>query len=130
MAPEVIKKENAGFPSDVWSLGVLLYVILVGTYPFKAENDKDLYRKIEKGYYTMPEALPAGAKNLLKKMLAVEPIRRPTCNQILGDPWIAAGSFYAPAGNIGICRTTVPMAQRIRKKHSSENIRMDVDVIQ
>jgi MAP/microtubule affinity-regulating kinase len=78
MAPEVIRKENAGLPSDIWSLGVLLYVLLIGTYPFKAENDKDLYRKIERAHVVIPEHVGKQPAALLRRMLCLDATRRPT----------------------------------------------------
>lgn len=47
MAPEIVsKKEYCGPPADVWALGVLLFALLHGRFPFKGANDKDLFRKI------------------------------------------------------------------------------------
>jgi serine/threonine protein kinase len=47
MAPEIVaKKEYFGPPVDIWSAGILLYVMLVGHFPFKGTDDKNLYSKI------------------------------------------------------------------------------------
>jgi serine/threonine protein kinase len=47
MAPEIVaKKEYYGPPVDIWSAGILLYVMLVGHFPFKGTDDKNLYSKI------------------------------------------------------------------------------------
>lgn len=47
MSPEIVnKREYRGCPADVWALGVLLYAILCGTFPFKGSTDKELYTKI------------------------------------------------------------------------------------
>ena len=44
MAPEIVmKKEYAGPPADVWALGVVLYAMLCGNFPFKGHNDRDLF---------------------------------------------------------------------------------------
>jgi MAP/microtubule affinity-regulating kinase len=89
MAPEIVsKKEFAGPPADVWALGVLLYAILCGVFPFKGIDDKDLYRKIMRGTFGFPDHLSAQARNLLIRMLTVEPDCRPTATDILCDQWV------------------------------------------
>ena len=55
MAPEIVgKKEYLGPPADVWALGVLLYVLLSGYFPFKGTTDRELYLRIQKGEYVTP----------------------------------------------------------------------------
>lgn len=79
MAPEIVNKwEFRGPPSDIWALGVLLYALLCGTFPFKGQTDKELYRKITKGDFTEPDFLSDDAKRLLKRIMNVEPSKRPT----------------------------------------------------
>lgn len=52
MSPEIVmKREYYGAPSDLWACGVLLYVLLCGTFPFKSAFEKDLFRKISKGQF-------------------------------------------------------------------------------
>eukprot|EP00415_Alexandrium_ostenfeldii_P002691 UN2691 len=47
MAPEIVsRKEYSGFCADIWAMGVLLYALLCGSFPFRGQNDRDLYRKI------------------------------------------------------------------------------------
>lgn len=78
MAPEIIKKDANGMPTDIWALGVTLFAMLTGTYPFKADNDKDLYKKIVVGRFSIPEYVNPKAKALIQRLLHPEPIRRPT----------------------------------------------------
>jgi MAP/microtubule affinity-regulating kinase len=90
MAPEIVaRREYYGPPVDVWAIGVLLYAITAGTFPFKGASDKDLYRKIIKGSFEIPECVPAKVKVLIKRMLQVDPLRRPTCQQLLADAWLS-----------------------------------------
>lgn len=74
MAPEIIaKKEYSGAPADVWALGVLLYTILVGNFPFIGTNiiniiilgitDGDLYKKINNGKFKVPGIIIINIKN-------------------------------------------------------------------
>ncbi|KAK7427124.1 Protein kinase [Neonectria magnoliae] len=87
-APEVIGgKLYAGPEVDVWSCGVILYVLLVGRLPFDDEHIPSLFAKIAKGTYSIPQWMPAGAANLIKRMLVVNPVQRATIEEIRQDPW-------------------------------------------
>lgn len=87
-APEVIGgKLYAGPEVDVWSCGVILYVLLVGRLPFDDEHIPSLFAKIARGTYSIPQWMPSGAANLIKKMLVVNPVQRATIEEIREDPW-------------------------------------------
>ncbi|OWM65262.1 hypothetical protein CDL15_Pgr008852 [Punica granatum] len=87
-APEVISgKLYAGPEIDVWSCGVILYALLAGTLPFDDESLPNLYRKIKGGVYTLPSHLPSGAKELIARMLVVDPIKRITIPEIRQHHW-------------------------------------------
>jgi serine/threonine protein kinase len=56
MAPEIVNKtEYCGPPADIWALGILLYAMLSGSFPFRGSTDKDLYRRITRGTFNMPD---------------------------------------------------------------------------
>jgi serine/threonine protein kinase len=63
MAPEITRKSDyEGMPVDIWALGVLLYVMLTGTFPFRGTSEQDLYARIQRGSYKeVHEAIPAQA---------------------------------------------------------------------
>nr|AER10553.1 AMP-activated protein kinase alpha subunit [Echinococcus granulosus] len=87
-APEVISgKLYAGPEVDVWSCGVILYALLCGTLPFDEEHIPTLFKKIKAGFFHMPEWLGASVRDLLKKMLTVDPIKRISIDDIRKHPW-------------------------------------------
>ena len=66
MCPEIVmKKEYLGPPTDIWACGILLYALLCGQFPFKSPYEKDLYKRIARGIFAIPESLSPEAKNLL-----------------------------------------------------------------
>lgn len=90
-APEVIGgKLYAGPEVDVWSCGVILYVLLVGRLPFDDEHIPSLFAKIARGTYVVPTWMSPGAAALIKKMLVVNPVQRATIEEIRQDPWFMA----------------------------------------
>jgi serine/threonine protein kinase len=83
MPPEIVqKKEYIGFNADVWCLGILLYTLLCGAFPFRGANEKELYAKICKGEFPMPDYLTENDKSLLQLLLQVKPEKRPVCDEV------------------------------------------------
>ncbi|KAL6994185.1 SNF1-related protein kinase catalytic subunit alpha kin10 [Sarracenia purpurea var. burkii] len=90
-APEVISgKLYAGPEVDVWSCGVILYALLCGTLPFDDENIPNLFKKIKGGIYTLRSHLSPGARDLIPRMLVVDPMKRMTIPEIRQHPWFQA----------------------------------------
>ncbi|KAL9937883.1 hypothetical protein V8E36_003428 [Tilletia maclaganii] len=87
-APEVISgKLYAGPEIDIWSCGVILYVMLCGRLPFEDEYIPQLFKKINGGIYSLPSYLSPEAKSLLQSMLVVDPVKRITIAEIRSLPW-------------------------------------------
>lgn len=89
-APEVISGKLYGGPEvDVWSCGVILYALLCGSLPFDDENIPNLFKKIKGGIYNLPSHLSPGARDLIPRMLLVDPLKRITIPEIRQHPWFS-----------------------------------------
>ncbi|EOA17843.1 hypothetical protein CARUB_v10006247mg [Capsella rubella] len=87
-APEVISGNPYSGPGvDVWSCGVILYALLSGYLPFIDEHLPSLYNTIMRGEYRIPFHLPSLARDLISRMLTVDPFRRITIPEIRRHPW-------------------------------------------
>ena len=92
VAPEVLKHTGYSASCDVWSMGVVLYVMLSGYTPFYSDNTSKLFKQIMNGKFQMPAsewgAISDDAKDLVRQMLTVDPHKRITAKGSLQHPWI------------------------------------------
>ncbi|EAS02022.1 calcium-dependent kinase (macronuclear) [Tetrahymena thermophila SB210] len=91
IAPEVLRhKYNE--KCDVWSCGVIMYILLCGYPPFNAARDEDIMKKVEKGVFTFPKDdwkdITIEAQQMICKMLTMDPQKRYSAEEALQDPWI------------------------------------------
>ncbi len=69
MSPEIVSKKPHNYmKADIWALGIVLFALLTGKFPFKGETNKDLYKKIARGSFQLPD-VSMEAKAVLLKML-------------------------------------------------------------
>lgn len=91
IAPEVLRK-SYDEKCDVWSCGVILYIMLCGYPPFAGNSDKEIFSKIKNSSLKFPEGdwtnVSSEAKSLVKRMLEYEPVRRLSAQEALGNKWI------------------------------------------
>lgn len=81
IAPEVLEGKNGhSYEVDVWSLGVIIYTLIIGKPPFETSNVKSTYEKIRKNIYRFPDHVPISedAKDLITWILNGDPTNRPT----------------------------------------------------
>lgn len=92
VAPEVLRKKGYdGSKADLWSCGVILYVLLAGFLPFQDENITSMYRKVFKAEFVYPPWFSSDAKRLISKLLVSDPDRRITIKSIMRVPWFRKG---------------------------------------
>ncbi|KAG0665794.1 hypothetical protein C6P45_000334 [Maudiozyma exigua] len=88
-SPEIVMgKSYHGAPSDVWSCGIILFALLTGHLPFNDNNIKKLLLKVQSGRFQMPHNISPEAKNLIRRILVVDPAKRIQTADILSHPLI------------------------------------------
>uniref|UniRef100_A0A8C9ZXZ9 non-specific serine/threonine protein kinase n=1 Tax=Sander lucioperca TaxID=283035 RepID=A0A8C9ZXZ9_SANLU len=90
-APEVFEgKEYEGPQLDIWSLGVVLYVLVCGSLPFDGPSLPTLRQRVTEGRFRIPFFMSQDCENLIRKMLVVDPARRINMAQIKQHRWMLA----------------------------------------
>lgn len=115
IAPEVLSKKGHSYEVDIWSIGCVMYTLLVGHPPFETKNLKDTYNKIKKCEYRVPSTLRKNAADLIIAMLQSNPAKRPTISQVLQFDYIAAHTI--PSSLPIACLTMAPRADQLEMDH-------------
>jgi len=95
IAPEILEgKLGYSYAVDIWSVGVILYTLLIGRPPFETSDIKTTYRKIRMNSYSYPEVTPIStqSKQLIEKLLAALPENRPSIDEILNTDFLCNGN--------------------------------------
>ncbi|GMY20445.1 phosphoenolpyruvate carboxylase kinase 2-like [Fagus crenata] len=99
VAPEVLMGREYNEKVDVWSCGVILYIMLAGVPPFYGESVADIFQAVLRGNLRFPtrifRSVSAEAKDLLRKMICRDVSRRLSAEQALRHPWILNGGTAA-----------------------------------
>ncbi|GFP82799.1 cbl-interacting serine/threonine-protein kinase 25 [Phtheirospermum japonicum] len=99
VAPEVLRKKGYdGAKADIWSCGVILYVLLAGFLPFQDENVMKMYTKIFKADFEFPPWFSHESKRLISRLLVSDPEKRITIPAITRVPWFCK-NFTRPEKN-------------------------------
>lgn len=106
IAPEILTKSGHSFEVDMWSLGCIMYTLLIGTPPFETSTLKNTYNKIKKNEYILPVNLERSASNLIKRLLHPDPSCRPSADEILSDDFLTTD--YIPSRIPVSCLSMAP----------------------
>ena len=124
--PEMLLgKKYKGPPADIWSCGVVLYALLCGHLPFDNPNNSRLFEKITNADFAVPNYVSKSAKDLIGRMLKVEPSARCTIEDVNKHPWFNNGekSIYKLVQGI----TEVPVSKETLVTMKDKNIIEDTE---
>jgi polo-like kinase 1 len=94
IAPEILEgKTGHSFEVDIWSLGVIIYTLIIGKPPFETNNVKETYKRIKNDNYSFPEnaLISEPSKELIQSILVLDPNKRPNLDQILVSDFFNMG---------------------------------------
>ena len=95
IAPEILDGKNGhSFEVDIWSLGVIIYILLIGRPPFETNNVKETYKRIRLRNYSFPQnaRISEPAKELIQNILVLNPYKRPSLEEILKSDFMNMGT--------------------------------------
>ncbi|KAI8896361.1 kinase-like domain-containing protein [Globomyces pollinis-pini] len=123
VAPEVLRRQGYGKEVDLWSLGVITYILLCGYPPFYDQRNAQLFRKIMSGRYTFDERwwgnVSDQAKDFISKLLVVDITERYTADQALAHPFIASLSLTNQFGSLEtVCNEPRPVSSPEKARRS------------
>lgn len=125
-APEMISGEPEYYGSrvDIWSCGVILYVMVCGFLPFEDSNNEKLYKKIVDGKYALPSFVSEPCKDLIRKIMNIDQEKRFSIAEIKAHPWYKC---VMPKINEGLLITQVvfPMDESVLKELEQKKLNTD-----
>ncbi|PWA78205.1 protein kinase, ATP binding site [Artemisia annua] len=114
VAPEVLRNKGYdGAKADIWSCGVILFVLLSGYLPFREDNVMHMYKKIFKAEYEFPLWVSLDSRRLISKLLVVDTSRRITVPAIMRCPWFLKGLTTSGGAIEGLAGIPDPMLLEI-----------------
>lgn len=115
-APEVVAKQGYdGAAADIWSLGVVLYVVLAGCLPFDEDELVDLFHKIAAAEYETPPWLSPEAASILQTMLQADPRARATIEDLWAHPWMSGLHLTGTRAGLDAPLSSVPEVESVHQ---------------
>ena len=91
MAPEILKGEKYNYKCDLWSIGIIIYILYFGIFPYRAKNQKAIINEIEQlGKKILKETDNKELDDLIKKLLEKDPSKRLTWDEYFNHPFFGA----------------------------------------
>ncbi|XP_014205549.1 serine/threonine-protein kinase polo [Copidosoma floridanum] len=122
IAPEILTKSGHSYEVDIWSIGCIMYTLLVGKPPFETSSLKETYARIKQVNYKVPQhLLNTPAIFMISSMLQGNPAKRPPVAKLLKDPFFSSG--FMPVSLPASCLTMAPrldMLEPMSRKPLSE----------
>jgi calcium/calmodulin-dependent protein kinase I len=119
VAPEVLEKIPYDWQCDMWSLGVVVYILLGGYAPFEEPDQTTLFHKIVKGVYEFHEeywtTISDDAKDFIRCLLTLDPRKRLTASQALEHKWMTASDHILAEQDLGVNLTELKKFNAKRK---------------
>ncbi|XP_053998386.1 serine/threonine-protein kinase polo [Hylaeus anthracinus] len=106
IAPEILTKSGHSYEVDIWSIGCIMYTLLVGTPPFETSSLRETYARIKQVQYNIPVHINTIAVNMITNMLQGNPSKRPSIGKLIKDPFFTCG--YMPQSLPLSCLTMAP----------------------
>jgi calcium/calmodulin-dependent protein kinase I len=104
VAPEIISRKGHGLAVDLWSIGVITYVLLCGYQPFYGEDQAQLFKAILEADYVFEKEywgeISEDAKDFIRKLLVVNPDKRMTCDEALAHKWLTTATNTSVLENV------------------------------
>lgn len=127
VAPEILLNMNYGKPVDMWSIGVITFILLGGYPPFHDDDQRKLFKKIKKADFEFhPEywgSVSEEAKDLIKRLLTLNPEKRLTAEGALAHSWVQRDAKELETRNLG------SNLEKLRKYHATRKLRAAVRAV-
>lgn len=128
VAPEVLADQGYdGKKADVWSIGVILYVLLAGFLPFDESTIVVLFQKIQKAEFTYPSWFPEPCRSLIGQMLVSDPSKRLTLAQVKEHPWMKTELSAEKLQEITASNIVKPDLSKINEGENIDDVDDDDD---
>lgn len=121
IAPEILDgKVGHSYEVDIWSVGVIIYTLIIGKPPFETPDVKATYKKIKACAYCFPEHIPISepARNLITKILVLDPTKRPNLDEILNHPFLNHSGGIPK--ELPLCTLACPPPANFTKQFASQ----------
>lgn len=119
VAPEILERVPYNTQCDLWSLGVIVYILLGGYSPFEEQSQEVLFRKIRAGSYVFHEEfwgpVSEDAKDLIRCLLNIDPKKRLTATTALQHPWMTMSDDWLANQDLGVNLTELKRFNAKRK---------------